>query len=332
MVTMMSTLADYRPVNKGSGAILLVGDIDSPFVGVMGCESSVGIYFKIDAQKSFCAHVKCISAIGEEVLEPSDEQVKSLREQIVNKLIHIAAKGEWKLDNGKLGSNIVTVCRKPYSNGPDGLRLYLGWRIVQALGDFFVHAARTIAQGKYVFPVDEPLWSPTSAPILPMPALDGIVSFHMLNNEGQLEENRWEQFTTASGTFMKFHAPGDDNAALPFTVSRANAKRDLRRQLRRNHPRTSKVRRPSRREFNRSLGLSARIRKEVEGLTLLSSSSMGMCCDYSGFIADTAQPRGGILLQRATGGFIDSINKQEVDSNAIALDESLGEEEWCIYL
>lgn len=81
---------EFRYVRKGTGGTLAIDEKDTRRVGAIGCDTSVGVYFKIDSERIFCARIECTSDTTKPLSEPSKEQAHSAGEEVVNKLIKIA--------------------------------------------------------------------------------------------------------------------------------------------------------------------------------------------------------------------------------------------------
>jgi hypothetical protein len=167
---------EFRYVKEGTGGTLAICKNDTRRIGVIGCNTSVGVYFKIDSERVFCAHIQCTSGKTKPLSEPSKVQVDRAREQVVNKLITIAAQEEWRIDRESFGHDLIVVCRHA-NHIPKGgeEQRYLSWYVGQGVSDFFFEVARQLAGKHSVLSLPESRWTARRLRDLPKREIDGAI-------------------------------------------------------------------------------------------------------------------------------------------------------------
>ena len=79
-------------------------------IGIQKCEDSLGITFRIDSVRVFCANLQ-INDKGE--IKPiSEDEGTPLRREIYDRLTNLAQTEEWELNNAKFGHDALLVCHK----------------------------------------------------------------------------------------------------------------------------------------------------------------------------------------------------------------------------
>lgn len=154
----MSQRPKFRCIRPGTGGTLKFGKSSTNLVGVADCETSIGIYFQIDAERSFCANIQVLSN-GGQAAKISQEQGKALTEQIVSKLIRRAAKEKWDLDTQTFANGLLAVCRQTVSTSSNGdQRKLAAWFVVDALRYFVREAISRVYTHQGMFGPREKEW------------------------------------------------------------------------------------------------------------------------------------------------------------------------------
>jgi hypothetical protein len=131
----MATTKEFRCVPKGAGGTLVVsnnkGDVQR--IGTLGCDQSLGVIFKVDAQHTFCAHM-CVMDTSKPI---SETQGIELRDQVYHKLNDLAKEEQWAVDDENFGVAMMTQCKRPTSKDLEGEYLKgSGWWMVQGVKKF----------------------------------------------------------------------------------------------------------------------------------------------------------------------------------------------------
>ncbi|KAK5726033.1 swr complex subunit [Elasticomyces elasticus] len=122
--TQIRPIHSYRLISQGYGGTytLTKTATDSPIIaqiGTYGCFTTVGVYFAIDEQSCFAAHIDAHIKHGcEGVLFDQRIRSKTMKEQLAQ-IIRAALEREsaeqaWRMDGNEwLGRGVVVVCERP---------------------------------------------------------------------------------------------------------------------------------------------------------------------------------------------------------------------------
>ncbi|KAK5715766.1 hypothetical protein LTR17_016676 [Elasticomyces elasticus] len=120
---MPSLIHSYRLISKGYGGTYTLPETarDTPIIahiGTYGCFTTVGVYFAIDEQSCFAAHIDARVKHGRQgVLFDQRIRSKAMKEQLAQ-IIHAALEREsaergWRMEGNELfGRGLVVVCER----------------------------------------------------------------------------------------------------------------------------------------------------------------------------------------------------------------------------
>lgn len=89
---------------------------DVKFIGTQGCVTCVGVYFEIDSNRIFCAHINAWSQTGVDhyyVMSPARKEWKEIREAIKGQLAEHADLHGWEALDVRVETIILTCPRMP---------------------------------------------------------------------------------------------------------------------------------------------------------------------------------------------------------------------------
>ncbi|KAK5703756.1 hypothetical protein LTR97_002769 [Elasticomyces elasticus] len=121
--TQARLIHSYRLISKGYGGTYTLSKTatDSPIIphiGTYGCFTTVGVYFAIDEQSCFAAHIDaCVKHGREGVLFDQGIRSKAMKEQL-SQIIHAALEREsaeraWRMEGSEwLGRGVVVDCER----------------------------------------------------------------------------------------------------------------------------------------------------------------------------------------------------------------------------
>lgn len=122
---------EYRCVHKGDGGTLNI-DQGIRRIGTISCDYSVGVYFQIDKDRSFCAHM----AMKTPIEDITKEQGVRLQEKVKDRLQAIRTRDKWPIEDDNFGYCMTLLCRRP-TYKVNAKRIHnAGWYMVEGVRDF----------------------------------------------------------------------------------------------------------------------------------------------------------------------------------------------------
>jgi hypothetical protein len=142
----MATSEDFRYVPEGSGGTLTF-TTDKRSIGTFKCGTGVEVYFKLDAERCFCAHMKfnTDSEASSTLGEIGEETGRKLFVQVVEKVKHYAEHDKWDFSDDNFGADTVIVC--PLAELPNlgGLECYrAGWYMYSGVRSFIRDCSKNV--------------------------------------------------------------------------------------------------------------------------------------------------------------------------------------------
>ena len=123
-------------------------------IGVYGCVQCVGVYFPVDEDRCFCAHIRGKSMWARIEALVSETDGMEIEKQVVSKLEQLLDEDVWEPWNPKFASTIIVVCPVPElidSEANIGYPVRLsGFWVAEGIRDFLRHqAAKVSAYSRY---------------------------------------------------------------------------------------------------------------------------------------------------------------------------------------
>ena len=129
----------FRCLPPGMGGTFEYSNEVRP-IGIQKCETSLGVTFRIDSVRVFCANLQ-FNGSGE-CKALSKEKGEILRRQVFENLKNLSKNETWEMNNGKFGRDALAVCQKiACEDGKDQTVRYPAWFMLQGLNDFFMDSA-----------------------------------------------------------------------------------------------------------------------------------------------------------------------------------------------
>lgn len=133
-------IKEFRCPPLGTGGTFYYCNDVKP-LGVIGHDDSLGIMFRIDSLRVFCASMQF--NCSRDALP--EEEGKKLRVQIFEKLKELSEAENWVINNGKFGRNVLVACQKyteKTTKGEDAK--YAAWYMLKGVHDFFTSCAMQV--------------------------------------------------------------------------------------------------------------------------------------------------------------------------------------------
>ena len=175
----MPTTKEFRCMPPGTGGILRYADKLKPF-RVTGCETTLGITFKVDPKRAFCANME----LKGEYHALSDEQGKKLRLQVWDRLVKFYETEELVVNNEVFGLSLVWTCQKVVLNEGGQVRKLPAWYMIQGIADFFKHCALVLKEA--------------------MQRMEGITGLDRLLTVPTEKQNQFDQLYAAMARRVEF--------------------------------------------------------------------------------------------------------------------------------
>lgn len=135
-------MEQFRCVKEGTGGTLQIFSTQRPWIGTYGCNTCVGVYFIVDSQRCFFAHILGLSAVTSKWHYVTAEAGKKVRDQTINLLKEFAREDDWDWKSDKFGKGLELVC--PQRENSSKQYKTTGWYVMQAIHDFFISCAQSI--------------------------------------------------------------------------------------------------------------------------------------------------------------------------------------------
>lgn len=102
----------FREVDEAQGGTLQLRDPKTGLADIGTCmlNTCVGIYFKVDYQRCFIAHLDARSAAVREFPVASDEAGLKIKAQVKERLIGFFKEGEWDIEHPEFGKDLHLQC------------------------------------------------------------------------------------------------------------------------------------------------------------------------------------------------------------------------------
>jgi hypothetical protein len=131
--------AEFKCVRPGTGGTLKIDD-GLGCIGTIGCNTSLGVYFQVEPQRSFCAHI----TLEQPANMISEEQGEKLSKQIFQKLKEVASRDEWAIENDNFAGCMTLMCQQAVDQEQEKEKKAPGWYMVQGVRDFIKSCVDTL--------------------------------------------------------------------------------------------------------------------------------------------------------------------------------------------
>lgn len=122
-------------------------------IGMYWCHYCVGVYFRVDANQCFCAHINVYTLTVEIFSGLTVTEGEDIEQQIIDKMMNELHSNDWNPERAEFGDNLVVVCPEyeryadPEPLGIDGFALErTSWYAVRAVREFFRRTAKPMLE------------------------------------------------------------------------------------------------------------------------------------------------------------------------------------------
>lgn len=140
-------MPNFRNIAENTGGTLPRKDSKTPLVGTWGCITCVGVYFNVDEERCFVAHMNGSSAVTYPSNFVTERGGQEIQEQVARRLCGFLQRDSWDIRDPAFGSGLFTICpesKNKRHKGSNILCQHAGKFVLQAIEQFFDACARTI--------------------------------------------------------------------------------------------------------------------------------------------------------------------------------------------
>lgn len=132
----------FREVKEGQGGTLQLKDDRAEDIGTCMLNTCVGIYFKVDYERCFFAHIDVRSAEVRDYPVATDAVGLEMKAQVKNRLLGFLEVDQWDIEHPEFGKDLYLQCPEHtkrllyWTHSPT-----TSWFTIQAIREFFLACA-----------------------------------------------------------------------------------------------------------------------------------------------------------------------------------------------